>query len=333
VDQDLPELLPVETPANGFDRAALARNLASLAADGIFIGTSSWKYPGWLASVYSERCYVFRGKFATARFDDQCLAEYAEAFPTVGVDASYYTFPNVRSLVAMAKDVPATFRFSFKVTENITLKRFPGLPRFGDFAGQANPNFLNVELFRSQFLTPLESIHDRVGLIMFEFSRFYAPDFARGRDFVAALDTFLGALPRDWRYGVEIRNRNLLQSEFFTMLAAHGVAYLFNLWSGGLTLPPQLAMEGCFSAPFSGGRLLIKPGSNYEECERRYAPFDRVHEPWPEARAAAVRLMQTARERGRTPLFLYIGNKFEGSAPLSIAAMAEEYLAAKRIDS
>jgi hypothetical protein len=34
--------------------------------------------------------------------------------------------------------VPADFLFSFKVTDEITTRRFPKLPRFGERAGQQN---------------------------------------------------------------------------------------------------------------------------------------------------------------------------------------------------
>jgi len=30
-----------------FDRTSIAEKLSALAADGVFIRTSSWKYPGW----------------------------------------------------------------------------------------------------------------------------------------------------------------------------------------------------------------------------------------------------------------------------------------------
>ena len=41
-------------------------------------------------------------------------------------------------------------------------------------------------------------------MLIFEFARFRADDFERGREFVAAMDAFLAGLPRGWRYGVEI---------------------------------------------------------------------------------------------------------------------------------
>jgi len=58
---------------------------------------------------------------------------------------------------------------------------------------------------------------------------------------VAALDQFLGQLPKGWRYGVEIRNRNFLHSDYFAMLARHDAAHIFNSWSDMPPLAEQLA--------------------------------------------------------------------------------------------
>ena len=298
--------------------------LAALAARGVYLGTSSWKYPGWMRLVYSPERYEFLGEFSESRFDDRCLAEYAETFHAVGVDATYYTFPTEKFAAGLGALVPDGFRFGFKVTDEITCKRFPVLPRFADRRGQPNANFLNVELFVGRFLEPLEVIRPKVGIVMFEFSRFYAPDFARGRDFVEALDRFLGALPKDWRFGVEVRNSNLLHPEFFAMLAGHGVAHVFNQWQGGTALEFQLAQPGCWTASHSAARLLIRPGNDYEESKRRLSPFDRLREPFPEAREAAAEMIRTALKSNSGPQFLFFGNKLEGSSVLSARAVVEE---------
>ncbi|HEY6167578.1 MAG TPA: DUF72 domain-containing protein, partial [Verrucomicrobiae bacterium] len=173
------------------DREQLKQAVASLAARGVFIGTSSWKYPGWLGQIYTPDRYVYRGKFAETRFNKNCLAEYAEVFKTVCVDAAYYKFPDERYLGGFAAQVPADFQFTFKVTDEITIKKFTRLPRFGGRAGKPNKNFLNADLFISAFLGPCESIRRNIGVLIFEFSHFYPTDFARGRDFVEALDGFL----------------------------------------------------------------------------------------------------------------------------------------------
>ena len=81
--------------------------VAKLAKEGVFIGTSSWKYEGWFGQLYTPSRYEYRGKVAKTRFERDCLAEYAEVFKTVSVDAAYYTFPSEKYLTGLANQVPA----------------------------------------------------------------------------------------------------------------------------------------------------------------------------------------------------------------------------------
>jgi len=310
-----------------FDRTLARKTLPLLAAQGIRLGTSSWKYPGWLGQLYTPERYTYRGQFAQTRFDRSCLTEYAETFSTVCVDAAYYRFPDPRFLSSLFDAVPQDFQFTFKVTDEITLKRFTRLPRFGDRAGQANPHFLNADLFVSHFLGPLEARRDKVGVLIFEFSRFYPSDFARGRDFVAALDTFLGQLPAGWRYGVEIRNASFLQPEYFTTLARHGVSHVFNSWEAMPPLPEQLALPLAFaSSEHAVARLLLRPGRDYEDAVKRFQPYDRLQDPYPEGREAIAGLLgRVAKRDSGVPkvVYVYVNNRFEGNALQTIAALVD----------
>ncbi len=81
----------------------------------------------------------------------------------------------------MADQVPADFRFAFKVSDEITLRQFHALPRFALRAGRPNGNFLNANLFAVAFLGPCEFIRAYLGLLMIEFTHFNSADFARGR--------------------------------------------------------------------------------------------------------------------------------------------------------
>jgi hypothetical protein len=85
-----------------FHRDELKSALASLAGQGVFLGTSSWKYPGWMEQLYTEDRYVWHGRFSEARFERLCLAQYAEVFKTVCVDAAYYKFPDRRFLESLS---------------------------------------------------------------------------------------------------------------------------------------------------------------------------------------------------------------------------------------
>ncbi len=83
-----------QEPVTAFDRNMLAAGLRWLAERGVFIGTSSWKYEGWLGKLYTHDRYLTRGKLSQAKFERECLSEHAEVFTTVCVDAGYYRFPS-----------------------------------------------------------------------------------------------------------------------------------------------------------------------------------------------------------------------------------------------
>jgi uncharacterized protein YecE (DUF72 family) len=306
------------------DRARLQVDLRTLAARGVWLGTSSWKYPGWCGQLYEAERYAFRGRFSQTRFERECLTEYAGVFPTVCVDAAYYTFPKVAQLAGLAAQVPVGFRFGFKVTDAITLRRFPNLPRFGALAGQVNPDYLSVARFQDEFLTPLQTIRPHVGPLIFEFSRFYPADYAHGRDFVADLDRFLGGLPRDWRYAVEIRNATFLHPVYFECLARHGVAHAYNAWTAMPPVGQQLDLPGSRTAAFAVARFLLREGRDYAAAVQRFSPYRELGEVNAEARAAGARLITAGRPAGtESSTFVYVNNRLEGNALLTLQAMIE----------
>lgn len=309
-----------------FDREKLKARAGELALQGVYLGTSSWKYPGWCGTLYDRARYEWRGKFAESRFKRDCLAEYAEVFKTVSVDAAYYTFPSPQSLQDLAAQVPEDFRFGFKVTDTITIKKFPNLPRFGVLAGKPNGNFLNAELFTTAFLRPCDSIRPKVGLLMLEFSRFWPSDYPHGRDFIADLDQFLGRLPRDWPYAVELRNRNWLRPEYFACLAAHQAAHLFNSWDAMPPVGEQMALPGSrTNSGLVAARFLLQPGRNYEQAVKAFAPYDHIKEENPAARGAGRALIAEGLAAGpKRRTFVYVNNRLEGNALGTIAAMLEQ---------
>ena len=308
-----------------FNREQMKKAAAELSARGVFIGTSSWKYEGWLRQLYTPARYEYRGKVARTRFERDCLTEYAGVFKTVSVDAAYYDFPRREYLQKLAEAVPDEFQFGFKVTDTVTIRKFPNLARFGIRAGKPNENFLNADLFNRAFLEPCEEIRSKVGLLMFEFSRFWPTDYEHGRDFVADLDTFLGKLPKGWPYAIELRNKHWLREEYFGCLARHGVAHVFNSWDAMPPVSEQMALPGSRTNPnLCAARFLLKPGRKYEEAVKTFQPYDKVKEQNPDARAAGRALIAGRKASGpERKTFVFVNNRMEGNALETISAMVE----------
>jgi uncharacterized protein YecE (DUF72 family) len=138
------------------------------------------------------------------------------------VDAAYYQFPTHKYLHGLVSQVPEDFRFTFKMTDDIKIKKFTNLQRFGTKAGKQNRDYLNADLFATAFLKPCEQFKQNIGVLMFEFSRFFPTGYEHGRDFVAGLDAFLKKLPKSWRYRMEMRNKDFLHPDYFAMLRKRG---------------------------------------------------------------------------------------------------------------
>jgi len=275
--------------------------------------------------LYDEDRYIYRGKVAESRFEKNCLTEYAKVFKTVCVDAAYYSFPSVKYLEGLASQVPTDFKFGFKVTDEITLKKYPNLPRFGHRAGQVNEHFLNADTFEHGFLKPCESIRPNVGLLMFEFSRFYPTDYEHGRDFVSALDAFLSKLPKGWPYGIEMRNKHWLQPEYFDCLARHNVAHVFNSWTEMPPVSDQMALPGSRTNPdLVAARFLLKPGRKYEDAVKSFQPYDKTKEVNEEARQAGAALIQEGKKAPKRKTFIFINNRLEGNALMTITGMLQQ---------
>jgi uncharacterized protein YecE (DUF72 family) len=310
------------------------QEIAALASEGIYVGTSSWKYEGWLGTIYSPDKYMryFKQgppKLLKGRFQKECLAEYALTYKTVCLDAGFYQFPTPQMLDGFFAQVPSDFRFSVKVTEDITILRFPNLPRYGAKAGQMNPHFLDADLFIGQFLGPLTPYRERVGTLIFEFSHFHPGDWERGREFVAVLNAFLDKLPKGWDYSIEIRNESFLHPQYFEVLREHNVAHAFNSWSRMPPVSEQMRMIGNETADFVTARFLLKPGRTYEQAVKNFQPYTEIKEPNPDARAALLELLARSSFTRTKKRYIYVNNRLEGSAPLTIAAVLAELRAVR----
>ncbi len=303
----------------GPDRTDLARRLNSLAAENICIGTSSWKYEGWLDQIYSRDRYRTRGKFSKQRFDAECLAEYAETFPIVCGDFSFYQFPSPEYWKKLFSSAPASLQFALKVPEEVTCEVFPKHARYGPRAGQKNESFLNAEALRALFLEPLAPYAARVSPLIFEFGARSTTPIA----FIDQLDHFLGALPEGFRYSVEVRNREFLAPRYFDSLRAHHVAHVFNSWTRMPPIGEQAAIPGAFTADFTVARALLRPGRAYEDAVKMFSPYDQIRDENPEAREALRALIKRMREERRAA-YIFVNNRLEGNAPETIRAVIAE---------
>lgn len=291
--------------------------LAHAVPDQVRFGTSSWTYPGWKGLVY-QRDYPKTGNSAPM------LEEYARfpLFRTAGIDSTFYAPPTPELLASYARALPPDFQCVSKVWDRLTVLTFPKA-RYRALGGEPNPDFLNPQVFLDEVLRPYhEHFQEHTGPFVFEFQTIGRGEGLNAQGFADRLDAFFGQLPRDYRYAVEIRNREFLTAPYFAVLREHNVAHVFNSWTRMPSVGEQLDIPGVFSAPFTVARILLRPGRTYSDAVDAFAPYDRIHDHNDELRHDIVRLVRQAQGL-RIPAYVLVNNRAEGSAPITIAAVAE----------
>jgi uncharacterized protein YecE (DUF72 family) len=304
-----------EIATSALDPATLER-LGSRIPASVRFGTSTWNYPGWQGLVYHQD-YGLKG--AAARM----LREYS-AFPlfrTVGIDSSYYGPPTEAVLKSYAEHLPSGFPCVSKVWGQLTIHTFTQA-QDQERAGKANPDFLNPDLFIEEIYEPYRRhFAGHTGPFVFEFQTIAKYSGMDPQRFADRLDEFFSAGPREGEYAVEIRNEEYLTPMYFAVLREHGVAHVFNSWTRMPPIGHQLDLPSAITGPFIIARALLRPGRTYDEAVDVFSPYDRIREPNMKLRRDLVRLVETA-VRTKLPAYLLVNNRAEGSAPLTIAAVA-----------
>jgi uncharacterized protein YecE (DUF72 family) len=289
----------------------------------VHFGTSSWAYEGWKNIVYFK-------EYTKTNFKKDCLAEYAadERFSTVGMDLFFYQPPTEDLLQHYAAQLPSGFKTCCKVWEELTIYRFPKQYRYREMKDKRNPHFLNSRIFINSIIKPHEKVFkDHTGPFIFEFQYIKQNDKTVAV-FAKELDKFFSALPVDFQYSVEIRNKNFLQPEYFDVLRKHNVAHVLNQWSYMPSISKQLKKNDAITADFFVSRILTPSGMSYQDTVKKFSPFDNLIAPLDDVRNDILNLIEMAVKERKYAYFL-INNRIEGCAPLTIEElhkMADEKL-------
>lgn len=295
-------------PPPPLDTAADAA-LAAKRPPGLFLGTSSWTFRGWAGLVY-------RGNPTQEQLVDSGLGEYARhpLFNTVAIDRSYYAPLGVDELAHYAKQLPRGFRCVMKVWNAVTARVDPRtrLP---------NPQYLDPAFFKDAVLAAVDkSFAAHQGPLLFQFLPLGRSELPSPTEFSHKLERFLGQLPRDYAYAVELRNSELLTPSYFAALQRHGVSHVFNHWERMPAIRDQLANPASLTSSHVVCRLLLPQGMGYEEAREAYAPFDKLQAVDEPMREDVVALWKACRAAGRS-LTIIVNNKAEGSSPLTVRAL------------
>jgi uncharacterized protein YecE (DUF72 family) len=171
-------------------------------------GTSSFSCKDWVGPFYPPGTQP--GDY---------LRHYATVFDTVEVDATYYAIPSDRVVSGWAEKTPPGFLLSAKFPRSIV---------HGGEAERPDARKVLVEDAvgndRDDFVAVMRRLGPRAGPLVLQFPFFSQEAFPAVDPFLARLDRFFATLPKDFAYGVEVRNPDWLGRPLRDLLASHRVA-------------------------------------------------------------------------------------------------------------
>lgn len=125
----------------------------------IYLGTSSWNFPGWRGIVWSHASGL-------SQLSQQGLPAYSKypIFRTVGIDRAFYRPLQKNVYAGFADQVPDDFRFLVKAPQIVcdsVLRDHTGRPM------HANPDYLNADRALEEFVLPaLEGLGNKAGVLV-----------------------------------------------------------------------------------------------------------------------------------------------------------------------
>ena len=156
----------------------------------IWVGTSGYNYPEWRGSFYPE-------KFPAAKM----LPYYAERFPTVEINYTFYRAPNEKILEGWSSVTPERFKLTLKAPRRITHDA-----RLRDCADRLR-----------QFLETAAVLGPKLGALLFQLP----PNLKKD---IPLFDAFLDAFPPRVTAAFEFRHESWLDDEVYGRLRARNLA-------------------------------------------------------------------------------------------------------------
>jgi uncharacterized protein YecE (DUF72 family) len=156
----------------------------------IWVGTSGYNYPEWKGSFYPATLPAAK-----------MLPYYAERFPTVEINYTFYRTPNEKIVAGWAQATPERFKLTLKAPKRITHDA-----RLRDCGDRVR-----------QFLETAATLGPKLGALLFQLP----PNLKKD---LALLDAFLDTFPPKVCAAFEFRHASWLDDEVYARLRARNLA-------------------------------------------------------------------------------------------------------------
>ena len=252
----------------------------------IRIGTSAFTAAGWAGSFYPK------GMKST-----EYLSFYATRFDAVELDNTFYATPALSTVKCWYAKTPPGFLFAAKVPQVITHDKV--------LVG-CDDDFKN-------FLTAMDALGEKLGPLLFQFGKFKSSEFKTQAEFLVRLKPFLRKLPKDYRFAVEIRNKDWLDLQFVDLLREHGVA-LALIDQSWMPRPWELKNDlDLITADFTYVRWL----GDRKGIEEKTQTWDKVIVDRQGELFEWVSLLKKVHER-RIMILAFANNHYAGNGPATV---------------
>lgn len=272
-------------------------------------GTSSWSEKSWVGVFYKE-----------GMPPADWLSHYATVFRTVEADVTYYRVPDRKLVDGWAERTPDGFVLAAKFPRSVVHGGDEAQP---DGARVLVPEAVGDDCKR--FLDAMGRLGAKCGPLVLQFPYFNKKAFTSRQPFLDRLDAFLGALPKSFRYAVELRNKTWITTDTLALLRRHRAALvLVDLLY--MPHPQDLAKElDVVTTDFVYARLI----GDRKAVEERTDRFDHVvvdQGPRLDRWATLLRdLLEHVPEA-----YVYANNHYAGHGPATIKDLVARYEALAR---
>jgi uncharacterized protein YecE (DUF72 family) len=157
----------------------------------LLAGTSGYSYKEWLGHFYPEHFPA-----------TEMLRYYAERFPTVEINNTFYRMPAESMLKQWAEQVPDQFTFTLKVPRRITHDK----------------RLREAESNVAEFLRRAGALGNKLGVLLFQLPPYLRKDLPRLLDFI-------GLLPSDKRFAFEFRHASWQDDGVYEALRSRSIMF------------------------------------------------------------------------------------------------------------
>jgi uncharacterized protein YecE (DUF72 family) len=161
----------------------------------IRIGACAWSFEDWRGSFYPPDLP-----------DSQRLEFYANYFPAVEIDSTFYAAPAEAAARRWIEITPSTFRFTCKLPREITHLRC----------------LRDCKAELDSFLKAVEPLASKLQVILIQLPPSFTPKEGR-----LALRKFVQQLPRDFRFAIEFRHAGWHRPQIIRLLEKYRICWVW----------------------------------------------------------------------------------------------------------